>query len=129
LLSGIRWFVDSFCFLYGDFDLIDDIIQPVVLGQAYPDQSYKVSKAVIGLADVPPDEFQKQIHDHGYEDLRLAGVFAGSQKCFDLQVLLDELKKNLNVPPALIQLGNGPRRPFQVIRNHLNGLRYSRIRS
>ena len=49
LLSGIS---------YPYFYFVDDIPESTILGQAYPDQGDKVSKAVFCLAHGPSDEFQ-----------------------------------------------------------------------
>ena len=42
-------------------------------------------------------------------------VFAGSQKRFDLQVLLDPLEKQLDLPAGLVDAGNRGHRQLEVV--------------
>ena len=58
----------------------------------------------------PADEFyvrHQQIVDQSDPDLRSDGVFAGPEEALDLEVLLDPLEEQLNLPAALVNRGNG----------------------
>ena len=56
------------------------------------------------------DISQQQVITHGDPDLAHHRVFAGSQKRFDLQVLLDPLEKQFDLPAGFINPGNRGRR-------------------
>lgn len=78
MLACIRWLIDPLGFLHRDLNLVYNVFQTVVLGQADPNQRHKVSKTVIGLADGPSNQLQQQVNNHGNEDLRLAGILIRS---------------------------------------------------
>jgi hypothetical protein len=56
MLPPIRWLVAPFGFLHCDLNLTGDVFQAVVLGQTDPNQGHKVSKAVVGFADITSDQ-------------------------------------------------------------------------
>ncbi len=49
----------------------------------------------------------QHVGGHGAPDLRLHCVLARAQKLLDAQVLLDPFEEQLDLPPALVQSGNG----------------------
>ena len=55
------------------------------------------------------DECQKQIDAYGNPDLSHYSIFAGAEKRFDLEVLLDPFKKQLHLTALLINGSNGLR--------------------
>ena len=61
------------------------------------------------------DECQQQIDAHGNPDLSHHGIFAGAQKRFDLEVLLDPFKKQLYLPALFINGSNGSRGQLEVV--------------
>lgn len=61
------------------------------------------------------DECQQQIDAHGNPDLSHHGIFAGAQKRFDLEVLLDPFKKQLHLPALFINGSNGLRGQLDVV--------------
>ena len=93
--------------MYSNLNFAGDVLQAIVLRQAYSNQRYKVPKAMIGLTDRPSNELQQQVYDHRNVNLRLARVFTGAQKRLYLQVLFDQLKENLDLPPSLVEVGDG----------------------
>ena len=95
MLTPVRWLVAPFGFLHRDLNLTGDIFQAIILGQTDPDQRHKVSKTVIGFANITSNQLQQQIYDHSHEDLRLAGILRCAREGFYLQILLDQLKENL----------------------------------
>ena len=57
--------------------------------------------------------------DQGNPDLRHHSLFACSEKTFDLQILLDPLKKEFDLPALFIDSGNARCRKFEVICNEV----------
>ena len=57
------------------------------------------------------EDGDKQVDRHGDPDLSFDGVLGGAIEALDAQVLLDPLEEQLDLPAALVQLGDG--RPRQ----------------
>ncbi len=53
------------------------------------------------------DDSDQDIDRHSNPDLSCDGVFGGTVEGFDAQMLLDPSKEQLDLPTALIELGNG----------------------
>ena len=66
------------------------------------------------------DEFyvrHQQIVDQSDPDLRSDGVFAGSEEALDLEILLDPLEKEFDLPAALVDGGDRRSRQREIIGN------------
>ena len=66
----------------------------------------------------PADEFyvrHQQIADQCAPDLRHDSVFTGPEKAHDLESLLDPLEKQLDLPTALVDGGNGRSRQRKIV--------------
>ena len=73
----------------------------------------------------PADEFyvrHQQIVDQCDPDLRSDGVFAGSEEALDLEILLDPLEKEFDLPAALVNRGNSRSSKIEIVGNEAIGL-------
>ena len=56
----------------------------------------------------------EHINRDGNPDMGLDRILRSTEEGFDTQMLFDPLEKQLDLPPAAIQLGDGSRRQFIV---------------
>lgn len=84
--------------------------------QLQKSQDLLQAAAEIGLE---AQEREQQIQAKCHQDLSHDRVLTGSQECLDLQILLDPLEEQLDLPALLINLGNCLCRPAEVIGNEL----------
>ena len=61
------------------------------------------------------DNGDQQVSANGAPDLRFYGVFAGAQKAFDTQMLLDPFEEQLDLPAALVQRRDDQGRQRSVV--------------
>jgi len=61
------------------------------------------------------DDSDQHVGGNGAPDLRLHRVLARAQKTLDAQVLFDPFEKQLHLPAALVQRGNGQRRQRRIV--------------
>jgi hypothetical protein len=91
----------------------------VVIFRCYPTTGKPASVAHHqGLWQAPrpePEELQKQDRDQCCPNLNEQRVLAGADKSLDLQVLLDRLKKYLDLPSVLIDGRHGRCSELQVV--------------
>lgn len=73
------------------------------------------------------DDGDQDVGGHGTPDLRLHRVLAGCQKSLDAQVLLDPLEKQLDLPTALVQGGDGQGRQRHIVGQEDQGLARRRV--
>ena len=60
-------------------------------------------------------EGHQQVNTQSHEDLRCDGIHAVTEDTADLQVLLDELEEQLDLPAGLVDIGDGLRGPAPVV--------------
>lgn len=58
---------------------------------------------------------QQKKGDQSYPDLRHNGVLTRPQKALDLEILLDPLEKQLDLPSLPVDVGDGPRRKMKDV--------------
>ncbi len=61
------------------------------------------------------DDRHQDINRHGNPNLGLNRVLAGTEKCFDPQVLLDPFEKQFHLPPRFVDLGNGKCGQYEIV--------------
>ena len=61
------------------------------------------------------DDSDQHVRTDGAPDLRLHGILAVADEALDLQMLLDPLEEQFDLPAALVQSGNGQRRQDGVV--------------
>ena len=63
------------------------------------------------------DVCDQKIMDKRDIDLGHDGVFAGSKKALDFEILFDPLEEDFNLPALFVNSGNDRRRQFELIGN------------
>ena len=58
---------------------------------------------------------QEQINTQCNPDLRHDCILTGADERFDLQILFDPFKNQLDLPSGLVDIGNGPSGQFEIV--------------
>ena len=66
--------------------------------------------------------FEYQNGDQSCPYLYHNGIFVSTDKCFDMQQLLDFPEKNLDLPTCFVKLADGVCRPSELVGDDLYGV-------
>ena len=76
------------------------------------------------MAEFGPEfqEGKEQVHDQGDPDLREHRIEGRAEECFDFEVLLDPLEKDLDLPTGLVSIGDGLGGQVEVVGHESIGM-------
>ena len=67
------------------------------------------------VCSLPLEDSEQQYCDEGRPNLYLHGIRRCAYKTLDMEVLLEVAKEDFNVPPCLVEVGDGSSREFHVV--------------
>ncbi len=89
-------------------------MQLLVSQKIQPQEMQKSGECPVVLGDLAQNLYQQR-HNDSCPNLIHDGVFVGADEAFDLQILLESLEEQFNLPALLVEYSNLLRRQLQVV--------------